>query len=193
MPSKSQPYTKYKLSRSDYRHYNLLYLSKLDRSLRQLKNSRCYTDYMLKNSCNLCMRLQQNCRQCKLQLRPSSNQKYSSNKRSLFSCMLSIMKYSSKRNMKQLSPSNTRYCIKSMLKHHCIANIVLILLNRRCILWMPINSNLSYMLSMHLKFNCMYRNLRYQSKQGMKLMSQDNIQQSKQCMHLKFGYSYCIL
>ncbi len=52
---------------------------------------------------------------CKLWLKPDSILHYSSSKHMSFSSMLSIIKYSSKLSMRQLSPDNIRYCKKYKL------------------------------------------------------------------------------
>ncbi len=147
----------------------------------------------MKNLCSWCIRLQQSYKQHMLSMIINSTQNYSSSRRLQFDCMLSIAKYSNRLNMKSLSPDNTRYCKKYTLKHYYNSHIMLILLNRQCSLWMPINSNLTHMLNKHLKFSYKYCSLRYQSKQGMKMTLLDNIHQSNQCMHLSFDCNYCNL
>ncbi len=142
---------------------------------------------MLKNSCNLCIRLWQSYRQHMLWLKPDSSHNYSSSKHLCFSCMLDIMKYSNKLNMSLLSLGNSHYYNRCTLKHHCIANIMLKLLNMLCRQQKMPNSNPQHMLNMHLKFSCSYCNLQYQSKQGMTWNLPNSNHYCKQYMHSKFS------
>jgi hypothetical protein len=117
----------------------------------------------------------------KLWMRINSNPWHMLNKHLQFSCMLSIMEYSSKLNMKSLTPDNTRYCKRYMFKHHCIINTVLIFLNSWYKLWMQINSNLWHMLNKHLQFDCTYYSLWYSNKSGTRWKMPGNIHYCRKC------------
>jgi hypothetical protein len=62
-------------------------------------------------------------KQCKLSLTPSSTPNYNLNKHLSFSCMLSIMEYSSKLSMRWEMPDNTHYCIAGKVKNYYKVNI----------------------------------------------------------------------
>ncbi len=144
-------------------------------SLRWTKNNRCYTKYRMKNLCNSYIKLQQSCRQHKLWLKPDSTPNYSSNRRSQFSCMLSIAKYSSMPNKKWRSPGNIHYCKRCTLKHYYSSHTMLILLNKQCKLWLKPDSIPNYRLNKHQLSDYRQNSLQYLNKLGMKFKWLDNI------------------
>ncbi len=162
-------------------------------SLRQLKNSRCCTNYMLKNSSSWCIRLQQSYRQHMLSMIINSTQNCSSSRRSQFDCMLSIMRYQSKLSMKQLLPGNTRYCKKHTLKHYYNSHTMLILLNKQCKLWLKPDSTLNYSSSRRSPFNCMLSIMRYQSKLSMTSLSPSSIPNYSSNMRHRFSCMLSIM
>ncbi len=170
---------------------SLLYLSKLDRNLRQLKNSRCYTEYRMKNLYNLCIALQKSYRQHTLWLKPDSSQNYSSSKHMCFSCMLSIMKYMNRLNMKSLSPSSIHNYSSS--KHMCFSCMLSIMkyLNRLSMMSLSPSSSPNYKTNRRQLFSCMLSIMKYLNRLSMKSLSPDSIQNYRSCRHLRFGYSYC--
>ncbi len=54
-------------------------------------------------------------KQCKLWLKPNSTRNYNSSRSLQFSCMLSIMKYLNRLNMKSLTPGKSHLCMKYKL------------------------------------------------------------------------------
>jgi hypothetical protein len=123
---------------------------------------------MLKNLSSWCNRLLQSYRQHTLWLKPDSTQNHSSSRRLQFSCMLSIMKYSSKVSMKSLSLDSSHYCKKCTLKRYYNSHIVLILLNKQCKLWLKPDSTRNYSSSRRLQFSCMLSIMEYSNKLNMK-------------------------
>ncbi len=158
-------------------------------SLNQLRNSRCYTKYRMKNLNNSYIKLQQSCKQHKLWLKPDSILHYSSSRRQPFNCMLSIMEYSSKLNMRLLSPSNTRYCIVRKVKNCYKVNTVLILLNMRCKQLLKTDSTRNYRLNKRQPFNCMLSIMECSNKINMRLLSPGN---TRYCMKYKLLSSDCM-
>ncbi len=94
-------------------------------SLHWLRNSRCYTKYRMKNLYNSYISLQQSCKQHNLWLKPDSTPNYRLNKRRLFNCMLSIMEYSNKLDMRWEMPSSSlNYNSNRHLSFSCMSSIM---------------------------------------------------------------------
>ncbi len=102
------------------------YSSKLNMMSLRPGNSHYCKKYRLKHQYNSHIMLILLNKKCKLRLKPDSTQNYSSSRHLSFNCMLSIMKCSSKLNMRSLWPDSSHCCKKCMLKHYYNSHITLI-------------------------------------------------------------------
>ncbi len=66
---------------------------------------------------------------------------------------------------------NTRYCIARKVKNYYKVNIVLILLNMRCKLWLKLGNTPNYNSYKHLSFSCMSSIMEYSNKLNKKWLT----------------------
>jgi hypothetical protein len=126
MPSSSPNYSSNNRQRFSCTLNNSKYSNKLGMMSLSPSSSHLCTVYKWQNCYKFNTALILLNKQCKLWLKSDSTQNYSSNKRLRFSCMLSIMKCSSKLNMRSLWPDSSHCCKKCMLKHYYNSHITLI-------------------------------------------------------------------
>ncbi len=109
-PSSTQNYSSNKRLQFSYILNNSRYSNKLNIKSMLPGNTRYCKKYRLRHYYNSHTMLILLNKPCRLSLNPNSTQNYSSSRRLLFSYMLSTTQYSSKLNMKSLSPSKSHYC-----------------------------------------------------------------------------------
>ncbi len=120
----------------------------------------------------------------------NNNQCCKKNKHLSISHMLSTVEYSNRLGMKYFLPDSSHHYIKYSYQNHYILHIRLILMNRRCMLWVILNNSRYCRSNKRQKFNCKCRSLKYSNKLNMKLLL---LSSSHYCMkhkHMKSGCRY---
>ncbi len=146
----------------------------------------------MKNLYNLYIALQKSYRQHNLQKRPDSTQNYSSSRRSPFDCMLSIMKYLNRLNMRSLSPSSTQNYKTNKRQRFSYMLNSLKYQNKLSMKSLSPDSIPNYRSSRHLRFSCRYCNQLFENKSDKRWNLPNSNRCCRKCTHLKFSCTLSI-